>query len=271
MSKIIAASKIDKEDFDTSSPISIVEGVSWEFEEKFLVEDDRLLLERNLCLTSDSPLGKIALAIAAIEKYFPNCKIEIGEVWKDDICNELVKKIEASDEMDTNEIEKLLLFDELRLVIYVDEEPFDYLANHFGLSINHLKVKKFPVWDYLDLLRELNLIMHGFYHDCNEYAFLAQMKKIVELFPESCFAIKTLRNAHFQKQGADLEYVELIRQESRRKMSIFNLYGLYFTTKDDFWMQLLVSEYGHKVIEYLQGIEDEQGIRVEELVAWMEK
>lgn len=257
MTRVIAVARLEEAELDVSSPRSILNSINWDFEAESLIGEDRLSAERGAFLAEESPLGKIAIAIAAIEKHFPSCKIEIGEIWEDGIVDDLVEEIKQGDNVNADAIKKLQLFDELRLVIYVDGEPFDYLAKRFNVTPKCLKVKMFPLWIYLDILRELNLARQEFYCICSGNSFFAQVEKIAETFSDSCFVRESLRYSHFQKQGSDLEYVGLIREIIQIKVSISELYVMHTITKDDFWMKFLVSKYGDRVLDYIQAEIDE--------------
>jgi hypothetical protein len=131
-----------------SDPIDMLwKGVNWS-KYIFAPMDQQKLQESNKVFDLHSCYGRIVLAVLLVEKYFPDSKIEIGEVVVDGLAQRMLKKItETTDPTKKMEIaQEILMYEEPHFIIVVDGFEFDPISVVMRHQINHPKVIKHDTW-----------------------------------------------------------------------------------------------------------------------------
>lgn len=129
----------------SSDPIESLLALDW----NIMVSDEPInqaaVMEANLKLETTFCLGRAAMAAAFVESWFPNCKLQYGEVLEDMLRNIMLESL--SNPPLESELLELLSYEDPHAVIIIDDVQFDPLSAQLGIEIIHPKIRVHPTWN----------------------------------------------------------------------------------------------------------------------------
>lgn len=215
------------------SPLETLRNIVWDIPEGDIPQEK--LIKWNLKLDTRSCLGRSAVCILIIEKFFPDHKVMVAEVLGSGL-TEYMLQIPMSQKTNEDMI-TTLLFEEPQIIITVNGVQYDPLSNQVTW-LKHPKIQEFPAWEAIRAwyLSSKCLALKNYYYQIN------QLLKIKRICPMS-FVNEKLILAYFSTRNTT-RAIKMAVKLIEIKPSARLYFVLYLVTRELKYKDMLEKNYG---------------------------
>jgi hypothetical protein len=133
------------------TPMATLRAYPWVISQGTAASQEQIM-EWNFTLDTKSCLGRVARAIAIVERHFPHTHVGYGEVWSDYLAGRLLVQVHCKPEqakaLRCGMLEEVLMYEDPHAVALIDGEQFDPLSTVAQMGeIRHPRIEPFPAWE----------------------------------------------------------------------------------------------------------------------------
>lgn len=205
----------------------------------------------NLELDPRSCLTKAALGVALMEKHFPNCEIELGEVLDDGFRRVMLERIRQAGlptdpKIRTEWLVELLVYEEPHVVLFVNSRQFDPAWVTAGRDFQHGDVRKHPSWQFVAAARTIAQIKLS----TPAEERLQLLDQADALCPNVIAFLEQRAVALFMQERND-ESASLMAQCLQKRTTARGLFMMWLATGDNMYRLVLQEAYTISMFDHL--------------------
>lgn len=223
------------------SPLETLRNIVWDIPEGDIPQEK--LIKWNLKLDTRSCLGRVAVCVLIVEKFFPDHKVMVAEIISSGL-TEYMLQIPILKRTNEHMI-ATLLYEEPQIIITVNGIQYDPLSNQVTW-LKHPKIQEFPAWEAIKAwyLSSKCLALKNYYYQINQ---LLKIKRICPMI----FVNEKLILAYFSTRNTT-RAIKMAVKLIGIKPSARLYFILYLATRDMKYKDKMEKIYGEYMFEVIR-------------------